>query len=73
MRDPTSVSCRVLTPQRMSRSLGLPDMEAQQLVEYGADVRGALTQITVSGDFDLLEVYVFLPRLQSGLDYAKAE
>lgn len=47
MRDPFSVSCRVLIPERATRSLRHPYTEAQQLVEYGANVRGAPAQITV--------------------------
>jgi len=48
MRDSTSLSCRVLTPQRMSGSIGHLDMATQQLVGYGADVKSILPLITVS-------------------------
>jgi len=48
MCDSTSISCRVLTPQRMRRSLSHQDTEAQRLVGYGANARRALAQITVA-------------------------
>jgi len=48
MRDSTSISCRVLTPQRMSKSPVHLDMEAQQLFGDEGNVQSVPAQITDS-------------------------